>query len=64
MRKHKTGSKIAYIIIVAAVFAVLLLVGGFIARYTNNFTSDFKTFYVEYGGKTITTDKTDIEFFR
>lgn len=63
MRK-RAGSKITYIIIVVAVLAVLLLVGGFIARYTNNFTSDFKTFYVEYGGKTITSDKTDIEFVR
>lgn len=63
MRK-RTGSKITYIIIVVAVLAVLLLVGGFIARFTNNFTSDFKTFYIEYGGKTITSDKTDIEFVR
>ena len=63
MRKRKTA-KITYILIVVAVLALLLLVGGFIAKFTNNFTSDFKTFYVEYDGKTITSDKSDINFVR
>lgn len=51
------GSKIAYAIIVVFVVLLLLAVGGFFAKYTNGFTSDFATFYVEYDGKTITSDK-------
>lgn len=51
------GSKIAYAIIVVFVVFLLLAVGGFFAKYTNGFTSDFATFYVEYDGKTITSDK-------
>ena len=48
--KGKTAAKIIGIIL------VLLLLAGLVAiiyRFTNGFNEDFKTFYVEYGGKQI-----------
>lgn len=50
--KGKTAAKIIGIIL------VLLLVAGLVAiiyKFTNGFNEDFKTFYVEYGGKQILT---------
>ena len=48
--KGKTAAKVIGIIL------VLLLVAGLVAiiyKFTNGFNEDFKTFYVEYGGKQI-----------
>lgn len=50
-------SKITYAIIIVFVALLLLAVVGFFARFTNNFTTGFATFYIEYDGKTITADK-------
>lgn len=43
---------------VLSVIAILAIVGCFvfIARYTNNFTGNFSTFYLESNGKMITCD--------
>ena len=48
---------------IVAIFIVLLLLGvvGFFAFFTNNFTSDFKTFYVKVRGETILNDKENYE---
>lgn len=48
---------------IVAIFIVLLLLGvvGFFAFFTNNFTSDFKTFYVKVRGETILNDKEHYE---
>lgn len=44
-------------------FLVVLVVGiiAVIYKYTNGFNEDFKTFYVEYNGEKILTEKTAIE---
>ena len=55
--KGKTAAKIIGIIL------VLLLLAGLVAiiyRFTNGFNEDFKTFYVEYGGKQILTTENEM----
>lgn len=53
----KTAAKIiAYILIVLALVAAV----GLIYKYTNGFNEDFKTFYVEYGGKKILTTESKL----
>ena len=55
--KGKTAAKIIGIIL------VLLLLAGLIAiiyKFTNGFNEDFKTFYVEYGGKQILTTESEM----
>lgn len=46
---QKVGKIISYI----AIVMVLVVVCGLLAYFTNGFTSDFKTFYVESGGKQV-----------
>jgi len=50
----RIGKVVSYIVIVL----VLIAVCGLLAYFTNGFTSDFKTFYVECGGQQVlnTTD--------
>lgn len=43
-------------IVCVCAIAVLAGILGFVARYTNNFTSEFKTLYVKFGDKTIMED--------
>lgn len=57
MKIKSGGSKLGYILIVVGVILLLVLVVGFIAKFTNNFTSDFATFYIEHDGKTITSNR-------
>lgn len=57
MSRKGGGSKFGYVLIVVGVVLLLVIVVGFIARFTNNFTSGFATFYVEHNGKTITADR-------
>lgn len=55
--KGKTAAKIIGIIL------VLLLLAGLVAiiyKFTNGFNEDFKTFYVEYGGKQILTTESEM----
>lgn len=47
----KASKIIAYVLIVLAIVGVI----GVIAKFTNGFTSDFKTFYVTIDGKDIMT---------
>lgn len=56
-RSDSIISKISYTIIVIFVGLLLLLFICFFAKFTNGFTSSFATFYVEYDGKTIASDK-------
>lgn len=56
--KGKTAAKVIGIIL------VLLLVAGLVAiiyKFTNGFNEDFKTFYVEYGGKQILTTESEMQ---
>lgn len=53
MKKHGNAGKIVSVVIV---LAVLIVAVGLVAFFTNGFTSDFKTFYVESNGKKILTD--------
>lgn len=48
--------------VIAFVLILLLIAGvvGFFVVYTNGFTSDFRSFYVEYGGEKILRDKTSV----
>lgn len=46
---RKIGNAISYIVILLAITAVC----GFLAYFTNGFTSDFKTFYIETNGKQV-----------
>lgn len=52
-RKATSAFKILSYIILAL---VLVFVGGFLFTYTNGFSSDFKTFYVEHNGQKIMTN--------
>ena len=57
----KTGGKTAAKVI--GVILVLALLAGIVAviyRFTNGFNEDFKTFYVEYGGKQILTADSEL----
>lgn len=51
------GKIIAYF----AIILVLVLGVGFLSYFTGGFTSEFKTFYVEIGGKEIMTNATGYE---
>ncbi len=48
--------------IISAVLIVLCIVGivGFVAYFTNGFTGDFKTFYVNIDGENIMGEKTNV----
>lgn len=50
--------------VIAYVLVALLLAGtvGLIYKFTNGFNEDFKTFYVEYGGKQILTSDSKMTF--
>ena len=55
--KGKTAAKVIGVIL------VLLLLAGLVAiiyKFTNGFNEDFKTFYVEYGGKQILTTESEM----
>jgi hypothetical protein len=53
----KIGKVISYI----AIVLVLVAVCGLLAYFTNGFTSDFKTFYVECDGKQVLADSSGFE---
>ena len=53
----KTAAKIIAYVILAL---VLIVAVGLIYKYTNGFNEDFKTFYVEYGGKQILTTESKL----
>lgn len=50
--------------IVTSVVALLLIAGviGFVAMFTNGFTDDFKSFYLEHNGTKIVQTETDMLF--
>ena len=50
--KSRLGRIIAYVLIVS----VIIIAIGVISFFTNGFTSDFSTFYVECNGQKITTN--------
>ena len=56
----KTTAKIIVSILIAAVLLVGVL---FVQKYTNGFTSGFKTFYVQYAGKDILTNNQTVNMF-
>ena len=56
----KTAAKIIVSLLIAAVLVVGIL---FVQKYTNGFTSGFKTFYVQYGGKDILTNNQTVTMF-
>lgn len=43
MTKSKIGQVVSYIVILLVIVAVI----GVFAHFTNGFTSDFKTFYIQ-----------------
>ena len=49
MVKRKSTGWIAYV----AILLVAVVIAGIIARFTNGFTDDFKTFYIRVDGKEI-----------
>lgn len=49
----KQGTKITKIFSYLTVILILVAICGLVAYFTNGFTSDFKTFYVECGGKQV-----------
>ena len=51
MRFKKNVSSISKLITYVIVLVLLALTVGTIAFFTNGFTDDFKTFYIEYNGK-------------
>lgn len=61
-KKKNTGKSILSVVVWLLLVALLLGVVGFFARFTNNFTSGFSTFYVEFGDKQITNDKDSYVF--
>lgn len=52
MKKNSFASVTAYLII----FLLIVLVVGFFARFTNGFSENFKTFYVEKDGKLLSAE--------
>ena len=60
MNKTKTIKIITYVLL------ALLLVGtiGLLARFTNGFKEDFKTFYITYAGEDILSEKSNLELSR
>ena len=60
MNKTKTMKIITYVLL------ALLLVGtiGLLARFTNGFKEDFKTFYITYAGEDILSEKSNLELSR
>ena len=60
-KKTKAFSKvIAFILVILLLFAGI----GLIYKFTNGFNENFKTFYVEYNGKQILAENSEIELFR
>ena len=47
---------VAKIIAYVAIALVVVLGVGLVYKFTNGFNEDFKTFYIEYGGKQILTE--------
>ncbi len=56
--KNGAGKIITYI----AVLLIFVLIFGVLGFFTNGFTSDFKTFYVEHNGEKILNDKENYMF--
>lgn len=56
------GKTVAKIITYLILTLVLVAAVGLIYKFTNGFNEDFKTFYVEYGGKQILTADSKQEF--
>lgn len=56
------GKTVAKIIAYVILALVLVAAVGLIYKFTNGFNEDFKTFYVEYGGKQILTADSKQEF--
>lgn len=56
------GKTVAKIIAYLILTLVLVAAVGLIYKFTNGFNEDFKTFYVEYGGKQILTADSKQEF--
>ena len=56
------GKTVAKIIAYVILTLVLVAAVGLIYKFTNGFNEDFKTFYVEYGGKQILTADSKQEF--
>ena len=52
MTSNKVGKIIAYV----AIILVLILCIGFLAKFTNGFTSDFTTFYLTVNGEDVMKD--------
>ena len=55
--KGQTAAKVIGVILVLALLAGLVAV---LYKFTNGFNEDFKTFYVEYGGKQILTTESEM----
>ena len=56
--KSTVGKVISYILVILLVIGLI----GFFALFTNNFTDDFKTFYIEYDGEWIISNKSEYVF--
>ena len=58
--------KVNFFTIVISLVLVLALAGviAFIVYYTNNFSTDLTTFYVQYGAQEIRRDKGRMQFER
>ena len=56
MRNARGKSKVGNVIIYIAIILVVVALGGFFAFFTNGFTGDFKTFYVQMGDESILTN--------
>ena len=60
MVKRKSGGWLAYVGIVLVVIIII----GVVARFTNGFTDDFKTFYIRVDGKEIMSSANGYEITR
>ncbi len=56
-KKSVTSSLVIAIVFILALFALL----AFLSTYTNGFTKDFQTFYVEHNGEKIVADANGVE---
>lgn len=62
MNRRKSSNIIVKVVAVILVVAILAAGIAIIFHFTNGFNEDFKTFYLEYEGKSIVQSKSEMQF--
>lgn len=64
MKAIRSGAVSSVVKVIVSILLLLIVVGliGFVAYFTNGFTSDFRSFYVEYQGQRILREDSKLSF--